>query len=72
MYIVRSGDARSGGFLQFCDSLKEITLGSGLENFFDTYDLNGSHSFECIVLAKIINIIVVLMGWLLVRIRKNY
>lgn len=46
MYIVRSGDARSGGFLQFCDSLKEITLGSGLENFFDTYDLNGSHSFE--------------------------
>ena len=52
MYIVRSGDARSGGFLQFCDSLKEITLGSGLENFFDTYDLNGSHSFECIDISK--------------------
>ena len=51
-YIVRSGDARSGGFLQFCDSLKEITLGSGLENFFDTYDLNGSHSFECIDISK--------------------
>ena len=52
MYIVRSGDARSGGFLQFCDSLKEITLGSGLENFFDTYDLNGSDSFECIDISK--------------------
>ncbi len=52
MYIVRSGDARSGGFLQFCDSLKEITLGSGLENFFDTYDLNGSYSFECIDISK--------------------
>ena len=52
MYIVRSGDAGSGGFLQFCDSLKEITLGSGLENFFDTYDLNGSHSFECIDISK--------------------
>ena len=52
MHIVRSGDAGSGGFLQFCDSLKEITLGSGLENFFDTYDLNGSHSFECIDISK--------------------
>ena len=52
MYIVRSGDAGSGGFLQFCDSLKEITLGSGLENFFGTYDLNGSHSFECIDISK--------------------
>ena len=52
MYIVRSGDARSGGFLQFCDSLKEITLGSGLENFFVTYDLNGSDSFECIDISK--------------------
>ena len=52
MYIVRSGDARSGGFLQFCDSLKEITLGSGLENFFGTYDLNGSDSFECIDISK--------------------
>ena len=52
MYIVRSGDAGSGGFLQFCDSLKEITLGSGLENFFDTYDLNGSDSFECIDISK--------------------
>ena len=52
MYIVRSGHARSGGFLQFCDSLKEITLGSGLENFFDTYDLNGSDSFECIDISK--------------------
>ena len=52
MYIVRSGGARSGGFLQFCDSLKEITLGSGLENFFDTYDLNGSDSFECIDISK--------------------
>ena len=52
MYIVRSGDARSGGFLQFCDSLKEITLGSGLENFFATYDLNGSDSFECIDISK--------------------
>ena len=52
MHIVRSGDAGSGGFLQFCDSLKGITLGSGLENFFDTYDLNGSHSFECIDISK--------------------
>ena len=52
MHIVRSGDAGSGGFLQFCDSLKEITLGSGLKNFFDTYDLNGSHSFECIDISK--------------------
>ena len=52
MHIVRSGDAGSGGFLQFCDNLKEITLGSGLENFFDTYDLNGSHSFECIDISK--------------------
>ena len=52
MHIVRSGDAGSGGFLQFCDSLKEITLGSGLENFFGTYDLNGSHSFECIDISK--------------------
>ena len=52
MHIVRSGGARSGGFLQFCDSLKEITLGSGLENFFGTYDLNGSDSFECIDISK--------------------
>lgn len=59
-------------FLQFCDSLKEITLGSGLENFFDTYDLMVVIHLNALILAKIINIIVVLMGWLLVRIRKNY